>query len=152
MPSLYTEIVIHAPRSQVWQALVQKSDWLRWNTYLYDRDPYRDFRPGQKLMLSSRRVAGDEENDFESSVMVVQPNVCLGWTARAFGFNSEQMFELQDVGVNLTKYTHRATLTGALVPMLLPFIRQDEQRGMRRMAVELKQYVERSPQPRESVW
>lgn len=142
MPSLYTETIIHAPRAVVWQALVRKQDWLKWNTFLFDRQPEQAFQEGRSLLLSVRRVEGGDEIEFEASVNRVQENCYLRWRSSVPGLWNEHSFELQDVGVNLTQCMHRNRFDGLVAPMILPFIRQDEQRGMRRMAQELRQYAE----------
>ncbi len=142
MPSLYAEIEIDAPRSVVWRALMQKENWLYWNTFLFDRTPDRPFKQGDRLLLSLKRIASEAETEVEPLITLVQPNVCLRWVYKAPGFKSEHVFELQDIGRNRTKYTHRENLSGVVVRFTLPFIRQDEQEGLRRMARELKRYVE----------
>ncbi|HIK54795.1 MAG TPA: SRPBCC domain-containing protein [Synechococcales cyanobacterium M55_K2018_004] len=142
MPSLYAEIEIDAPRSVVWRALMQKENWLYWNTFLFDRTPDRPFKQGDRLLLSLKRIASEAETEVEPLITLVQPNVCLRWVYKAPGFESEHVFELQDIGRNRTKYTHRENLSGVVVRFTLPFIRQDEQEGLRRMARELKRYVE----------
>lgn len=142
MPSFYTEIEINASRSLVWSALVCKQDWLRWNTFLYDLAPDRPFIKGQTTLLSMRRVGGDEETELQARVSLVQPNVCLKWSYSAPGFQSVHVFELQEIGIDRTKYTHQEKIAGVLSRVFIPFIRRDEQQGMKRMAWELKQYAE----------
>lgn len=142
MPSLYTEIEINAPRAVVWHALIEKDAWLKWNTFLFDRAPTKSFQQGRSVLLSLRRVFGEEETEFQAKVTLIQPNVCLRWVSSAPGFKNEQVFELQDAGVSWTKYTHRENFSGLVTRVALPLIRQDEQQGMRRMARELKQYAE----------
>jgi hypothetical protein len=143
MPSLYTEIEISAPKSVVWQALIQKEAWSKWNTFLFDRTPEQPFKLGQTLLLSLRRLSGETETEFQARVTVVQPESCLQWVATAPGFKNEHVFELQEVGWQRTKYTHRENYSGLITHLVLPMMRQDEQQGLRRMARELKQYVER---------
>jgi hypothetical protein len=142
MPSLYTEIEINAPRAVVWQALLRKEDWLQWNTFLFDRSPNQRFERGRSLLLSLRRVAGEEETEFQAKIIQVQPDICLRWVSTAPGFRNEQIFELQDIGRGWTKYTHQEQFSGLVTRLALPLIRQDEQQGLRRMARELKQHVE----------
>lgn len=142
MPSLYAEIEINAPKSAVWQALIRKDHWLKWNTFLYDRNPTLPFKQGQTVQLSLKRLKDETETEFEPRILVLQPGVCLRWIYSAPGFRSEHVFELQEVGWNRTKYIHQETISGAMTFMFLPFLRQDEQQGLRRMARELKQYVE----------
>lgn len=142
MPSLYTEIEIHAPRHLVWQILLDKEDWLHWNTFLFDQDPTQAFVQGREISLALRRTLGETETQFQASMTVVQPEVCLQWVATAPGFWNEHVFELQDSGIGWTKYTHRENFSGLLTRLVLPFIRQDELQGLRRMAAELKHYAE----------
>jgi hypothetical protein len=143
MPSLYTDIEIYAPRQEVWRALFQKEGWVYWNTFLYDCDPKRRFAEGSEVWLSLRRVPGEEETEFQPRITLVQPNVCLRWVSAIPGLVTETVFELQDLGGDRTQYIHQETFSGALSRFILPFIRQDEQQGIRRMARELKQFMER---------
>jgi hypothetical protein len=143
MPSLYTEIEIQAPKSIVWQALVRKEKWLQWNTFLYDRNAALPFKQGHIVQLSLKRVSAEAETEFEPRIVLLQPDVCLRWIYAAPGFRSEHIFELQEIGRNRTKYIHQEQLSGPMTVLFLPFLRQDEQQGLRRMARELKQYVER---------
>jgi len=142
MPSLYTEIEINAPRAAVWQVLLQKENWLKWNTFLFDRSPTQTLVQGRSLLLSSRRVVGEEETEFEVLITLVQPNICLRWSASVPGFKNEHIFELQDVGYGWTKYTHREHFSGLITRLAFPLIRHDELKGLHRMAFELKSYVE----------
>ena len=142
MPSLYTTIEISAPRHQVWQALIRKDTWKYWNTFLYDRNSRRPFAEGREVFLSLRRVPGEEETEFQPIVTLLQPQVYLQWKASIPGFVSRQGFELQSIGPNRTQYIHQERFSGILTRVFLPFIRQDEHQGIKRMARELKQYVE----------
>lgn len=142
MPSLYTAVEINAPRRQVWRVLYHKELWLYWNTFLYDCDPEQKFVAGQDVYLSLRRVPGDEVTEFQPHVTLVQPAVCLQWVSNIPGFTSQHVFELQDLGRDRTQYIHHEHFSGKLTRLFLPFIRHDEQQGIRRMAWELKQYAE----------
>jgi hypothetical protein len=142
MPSLYIEIEINASRSAVWQALIRKQEWLKWNTFLYDRDGSRPFVQGQSVFLSLRRSSEESETEFEPLITLLQPETCLAWVYSAPGFRSEHVFELQDIGWQRTKYVHRETISGLMSRLFLPFLRQDELQGLRRMARELKRHVE----------
>lgn len=113
-----------------------------WNTFLYDCDPNQDFVEGKLVLLSMRRVPGDEATDFQPRITLVYPNVCLQWVSKIPGFACDQSFELQDLGHDRTQYIHHTQFSGTLTPFFLPFIRRDEQQGIRRMAQELKHYTE----------
>jgi len=142
MPSLYAEIEINAPKAVIWQALVSKENWLKWNTFLYDRNSEKTFAQGQVVHLSLRRLQEEAETEFEPRITLLQPEVCLRWSYSAPGMRSQQVFELQEISRNRTQYLHQAYFSGFVTHLFLPFLRQDEQQGMRRMARELKQYVE----------
>jgi len=143
MPSLYTEVEINASRRQVWRVLYHKERWMYWNTFLYDCDPDQAFEEGREVLLSLRRVPGEEETEFQPRITLVQPNACLQWVSTVPGFACESVFALQDIGRDRTKYIHQETFSGKFTRLFLPFIRQDEHQGIRRMAWELKHYTER---------
>lgn len=142
MPTLYTEIVIHAPRQAVWEALVYKDRWRFWNTFLYDCSPRAGFVPGKDVVLAVRRVPGDEPIEFRAKVRQVMDGYGIQWRAMIPGFASEVSLELQEVGPGRTKYLYQEKISGAIGRFALSFIRDDQMRGMRRMAQELKLYSE----------
>lgn len=141
--SLYTEIEIEAPHQLVWQVLLQKEQWQYWNTFLFDLDASQPFKQGEEVSLALRRLPNEEETEFQPKVTLVQPQVCLAWVSQIPGFRNEYVFELQEIGMGRTKYVHRDNFSGFLSRVFLPFIRQDEQLGIKRMARELKRYAER---------
>lgn len=141
MPSLYAQIEISAPKAVVWRTLLDKANWLHWNTFLYDRDPKLRFAQGCTVQLSLRRLREEAETEFAPKILLLQPGACLRWAYAAPGFKSEHLFELQDLGRNRTQYIHRERLSGMMSPFFLSFLRQDEQQGIRRMARELKYYL-----------
>ena len=143
MPTLYAELEIEAPRSRVWKALYHKQKWYRWNTFLFDCDPVHPFTLGAETSLSLRRFPEEEETEFQPLVTVLQPEVCLAWVSQIRGFRNEYVFELMDIGIDRTRYVHRNIFSGFLTPVFLPFIREDEQQAIKRMARDLKRYVER---------
>ncbi|HLO48911.1 MAG TPA: SRPBCC domain-containing protein, partial [Kamptonema sp.] len=143
MPSLHTEIEIDAPKYKVWRVLFHKEHWVKWNSFLFDRDSSVPFKYGQEVMLSVLRSYAEDETEFQPLVTVVQPDVCLVWVSAIPGFRSQNVFELEEVGIGRTRYIHKENFSGLLTGVFLPFIREDEQRGMERMARELKRYAER---------
>jgi hypothetical protein len=142
MPILYTEITIDAPCLRVWQTLNQKDRWLYWNTFLYDCSPNQYLGLGKSVLLSVRRREGEPETEFDAFVTLMQPQICLRWVTKIPGFRHEQTFELQEIGRDRTQYIHQSKFSGPLCKLFLPFIRRDEQRGMSRMARQLKGYTE----------
>jgi hypothetical protein len=142
MPTLYTEILIEAPRQAVWEALVYKDRWRFWNTFLYDCSPRLGFVPGKEILLAVRRVPGDEPIEFRAKVRTVMDGYGVQWKAAIPGFASEVSMELQELGQGRTKYLYQEKVSGAIGRFALSFIRDDQMRGMRRMAQELKLYSE----------
>lgn len=143
MPSFYTEVEIEASRRKVWRALFHKEQWQHWNTFLYDREPDKGFALNQEVVLAVHRSPTDEGTVFQPLVKLIQPEVCLSWVAEIPGFHNQSVFELQEIGLGRTKYIHKQEFSGWMTKLFLPFIREDEKRGMERMAYELKRYVER---------
>jgi hypothetical protein len=144
MKSLYTAIEINAPKSQVWQTLVNKARWKYWNTFLFDANPSQRLALGQPVSLSLRRFPENEETEFQPRIILFQPETCLRWVAKFPGFSQQYTFELQDIGIRRTKYVHTVRYSGVFSRAVLFFIRNDEQMGMKRMARDLKSYVESS--------
>lgn len=142
MVSLYAEIDINAPRFEVWDALIRKDQWYRWNTFLYDIDASLPFQQGREVLLALQRIEGEEDTEFQPTVTLVQPNCCLRWISKVPGLRSEHIFELEDIGANRTRYIHRERLTGLFARVFLPFIRKDEKQGIHRMARQIKRYTE----------
>lgn len=142
MPTLYAKAEIHAPRRIVWQALISKHNWFKWNTFLYDLSPDKALQQGNTVLLSIKRVPREEETEIQPRVMVVQTEACLHWLYLAPGIRNEHTFELQDLGGDRTQYVHREILAGPLGQLFFPFIRRNEQQGLYRMARELKHYTE----------
>jgi len=142
MTIIHTEIEISASKRRVWEVLMAKHKWKYWNTFLFDCDPSQGFQPGQKVSLSLRRFPTEEEREFQPRVILVQPEVCLKWVSFIPGFQSEYIFELQEIGNKRTQYLHKIRFSGSLERVLVPFIREDEKSAIKRMARELKRYTE----------
>jgi len=142
MPTLYAEIDINAPQSVVWDTLIRKEQWRFWNTFLYDCDPGLPIARGSEIYLSMQRLEGDEETEFQPLITMLRPPTMMRWVATIPGLRSEHIFELRESVPGRTRYLHRETFSGMLSKVFLPFIRQDERQGIRRMAQQLKLHVE----------
>ncbi|MEM9807565.1 MAG: SRPBCC domain-containing protein, partial [Cyanobacteria bacterium P01_D01_bin.56] len=147
MPSLYAEIEINATAAQVWDALVRKEDWRYWNTFLYDCDPRSNFMLGREVFLAMQRIEGDVDTEFQPVVTTLRPGSCLRWVSKIPGLKTEHSFEMQEITPGRTRYLHRDIFMGPLSGVFLPFIREDEREGLRRMAYQLKRYVESGGKP-----
>ncbi len=141
MPRLHVSTDIRAARPQVWDALLDKRLWRHWNTFLYDQTPNVPLSLNASVKLAMRRVSKETKTQFSVRVVYLRPEACLRWVAIAPGYRSEHQFELEE-GDGYTRYHHQEMITGPMSRLILPFIRQDELRGLRRMALELKRYVE----------
>ena len=143
MPTLYAEIDINAPQSVVWEALMRKDQWRYWNTFFYDCEPGIRMARGNELFLAMQRLEGDEETEFQPLITMLRPPSLMKWTSSIPGLKTEHTFELQERMPGRTSYLHRETFSGILSKVFLPFIRQDERQGLRRMAQQLKIHVEK---------
>ncbi|MGB7485113.1 MAG: hypothetical protein WA901_02915, partial [Phormidesmis sp.] len=144
MPSLYTEIDINAPQNVVWDALVRKDQWRFWNTFLYDCDPGLRIARGNEIFLAMQRLEGDEETEFQPVITMLRAPYMMRWVSTIPGLRSEHIFELRENVPGRTHYIHRELFSGILSKVFLPFIRQDERQGIRRMAQQLKMHVEQT--------
>ncbi|MEO1621719.1 MAG: SRPBCC domain-containing protein [Cyanobacteria bacterium J06632_3] len=142
MPSLYAEIDINAPQDVVWDALVRKDQWRFWNTFLYDCDPGLRIARGNEIFLAMQRLEGDEETEFQPLITMLRPPYMMRWVATIPGLRTEHVFELRENVPGRTRYMHRELFSGMLSKVFLPFIRQDERQGLRRMSQQLKMHVE----------
>ena len=142
MPTLYVEIDINAPQSVVWEALTRKDQWRFWNTFLYDCDPGLPIARGNEIFLSMQRLEGDEETEFQPTITMLRAPTMMRWVSTIPGLRSEHVFELRESTPGRTRYFHREVFSGILSKVFLPFIRQDERQGLRRMAQQLKMHVE----------
>jgi len=142
MPTLYAEIEINAPQSVVWDTLIRKDQWRYWNTFLYDCDPRLQMQRGGEIFLSMQRLEGDEETEFQPLITMMRSPHVMRWVSTIPGLRSEHTFELRETVPGRTRYLHRETFSGILSKVFLPFIRQDERQGLRRMAQQLKMHVE----------
>jgi hypothetical protein len=144
MPTLYAEIDINAPQSVVWEALTRKDQWRFWNTFLYDCDPSLQIVRGGEIFLSMQRLEGDEETEFQPVITMLRPPYMMRWISTIPGLRCEHVFELRETVPGCTRYIHREIFSGILSKVFLPFIRQDERQGLRRMSQQLKMHVENS--------
>ncbi|MEL6160168.1 MAG: hypothetical protein AAFR18_13215 [Cyanobacteria bacterium J06627_32] len=144
MPSLYAEIDINAPQGVVWEALIRKDQWRYWNTFLYDCEPGMRMARGNEIFLAMQRLEGDEETEFQPLITMLRPPTMLRWVSTIPGLRTEHVFELRENVPGRTHYIHRELFSGILSKVFLPFIRQDERQGLRRMSQQLKMYVEQS--------
>jgi hypothetical protein len=144
MPSLQTELIINTPVDHVWEVLCRKENWMYWNTYLYDCSFRVPLQEGSTTLLSLRRVDGDEPIEFQAQIRIYQPPFCLSWVAKIPGFKNKTTFDLQDIGQGCTRYSHQESYSGTFSRLALRWVREDQHRGMRRMARELKTHAERS--------
>ena len=142
MPTLYAEVDINAPQTVVWEALMRKDRWRYWNTFLYDCDPGIAIARGNELFLAMQRLEGDEETEIQPLITMLRPPSVMRWTVSIPGLKTEHVFELRERMPGRTQYLHRETFSGILSKVFLPFIRQDERQGLRRMAQQLKMHVE----------
>ena len=144
MPSLYSEIDINAPQSVVWDALVRKDQWRFWNTFLYDCDSSLRIARGNELFLAMQRLEGDEETEFQPLITMLRPPTMMRWVSTIPGLRCEHVFELRENMPGRTRFMHREVFSGILSKVFLPFVRQDEKQGLRRMSQQLKLHVEQN--------
>ena len=139
---LRTEIPIEAPAESVWNTLIDFEQFPVWNPMIRRAD-------GSVIEGASLSVfvqpPGAKGMAFAPTVTRVEPNRELRWLGK-LGirglFDGEHIFTIESTSPESVRFIHRERFSGALIPLMMPFIRDDTLRGFREMNVALKARVE----------
>jgi hypothetical protein len=132
---------IAAPPQQVWQILADLPAYPEWNPFIVDAAGA--LLEGERLRV---RIApeGGRATTFRSVVRCVVPGQELRWRGSLLLpglFDGEHAFRLQPLGRG-THVVQRERFTGALVPLLLPGMRERVQAGFEAMNAALRARAE----------
>jgi hypothetical protein len=142
MAKLLTDIIIDAPREEVWRALTDFSSYGQWNPYI--RAIHGDLAPGRPLTVTVAPPGGPGRT-FSPTVTGVEENREFRW---AWGmwkpelFLGEHIFTLESAGPGRTRFVHHEDFTGWLVPLHRAFRFGVTERGFRAMNQALKARLE----------
>ncbi|MEM1270336.1 MAG: SRPBCC domain-containing protein [Bacteroidota bacterium] len=140
--TLSTYIDIDAPTDQVWAALMDFESYPQWNPFI--REIRGEARRGARLFVRLG-PAGKSPMTFKPAVTSVEPNRKFAWLGTLVAgwlFSGEHTFELEPLGSGSTRFHHRETFSGLLLPLLRNSLDTDTRAGFEQMNEALKARVE----------
>lgn len=123
--SVRSETDIHAPAQQVWDVLLDFAAYPAWNPSI--RALRGEALLGASLRLRIPLLPGRRCLPVRATVTDVQPPFRLRWAGVLLSrrlFCGEHEFLLQSLGNGATRFIQRETFSGALLPLLAPWLRR----------------------------
>lgn len=141
MKSIRTDIPIDAPPETVWQVLTDFSRYPEWNPFIPTAQG--TVREGETITVRIEPPGG-QGMTFRPRLQRVDPNRELRWLGRLLLpklFDGEHVFELHPREGG-TRFVHRETFSGLLVPLLWGSMKDPTRRGFEAMNEALKAHAE----------
>ncbi len=142
MKELCSEIKIQAAATQVWQLLTNFDGFPQWNPFI--RWAKGEIKVGGRLEVRIQ-PSGTNGMTFKPTILKAEPNRELRWLGHLLIprlFDGEHMFIIETIETNHVRFIQREVFTGLLVPLLLPKLGKDTQRGFEEMNQALKVLAE----------
>jgi hypothetical protein len=141
---LNTSIEIDAPANTVWEVLIDFSCYGQWNPFI--RSISGEAKQGEQLEVFIQPPGGNGMT-FRPVILAVQPGHELRWRGQLLLpgiFNGEHQFQLEPIEANRTRFVHRETFSGLLVPLLWRDLDTKTRQGFEEMNHALKNVIEQS--------
>jgi len=140
MTTIYTEITINAPTTQVWEALTQFSDYGNWNPFIVEVTGEAKLDQTLKIKILSK----NKVQVFTPDIVNLQSPVNLEWVGKlpAGAFKGHHCFDLESITETQTKLIHQEHFSGWLKPLIMLMIGKDTEKGFNAMNLALKNHVE----------
>ena len=140
MKEIRTEIIIDAPRSEVWQVLTDFGKYARWNPFIVESE-------GQAIKGSKLRNVmkpGEKTQTFRPVVTQVEEGKRFEWLGKLplNAFIGRHYFELEDVSGGKTKLIHGEHFGGWFRGFIMKKVGEETRRGFIAMNRALKLEVE----------
>jgi hypothetical protein len=141
MKEIRTEIVIEAPRAQVWKTLMDFEKYGHWNPFIVSIEGKAI--KGGKLRNTMRQ--GKKDQVFKPQIMELIPEKRFEWLGKLplGAFTGRHYFILEDAGVGRTKLTHGEHFGGWLRKMIMNKIGEQTQNSFIAMNRALAEEVAR---------
>jgi hypothetical protein len=119
LPKLFTQLIIDAPRSRVWEVLSDFGAYSQWSATMQARELPSQVAPGERAMFCA--VPGrDWERLFEVEILRVEPPALLEWQGGVPDtFFGVHRFELQEEGPDRTLFTNSEFFSGSMVESMM---------------------------------
>ncbi len=140
MKHLKTEILIDAPKEQVWNILIDLAGYANWNPFIVSSEG--EAIVGQKL--KNKLMNNGKATVFSPVVTKVVPFREFEWLGSGMlgMFKGRHYFILEDLGENQTKFIHGEHFSGLLSGLILQLIGDSTKQGFESMNSALKNQVE----------
>lgn len=112
MPEVKTQLVIKAPRQQVFDAFVDKARWHEYST-MKDLSPNKPIGQGVRFAFLIR-VPGMPPAYIPVKVLIYDPGREVRWEGGVPGFRGEHYFQFEDAPGGGTLMTHGEIFSKAL--------------------------------------
>lgn len=142
--SLYTEIIIDAPREKVWEILMDFEEYGNWNPFITQISG--STKVGGKLSVKLQQPEG-KAFTFKPRVVVCEKAEEFKWQGHMIVpgiFDGEHCFKLKPVEGNKTKLIQRENFKGILLKYLWKDLNTKTVRGFELMNSALKERAEAS--------
>jgi hypothetical protein len=142
--TIETSIDIEAGTDAVWQVLTDFSAYPEWNPFI--RSIEGRLQEGERLSVLIQ-PPGQGSMRFRPRVQTMQPQRAFGWLGNLVMprlFDGHHEFALEPIG-HATRFHHRETFSGVLVPLVWNKMRQPTRAGFEAMNHAIKRRAESAP-------
>jgi len=138
---LKTEIVIDAPKEQVWEVLTDTKKYPNWNPFIISVKG--EMREGSQI--TNVMVNDKKETVFSPIITIYKENETLEWLGSGLGgmFKGRHYFKLEEVDNGKTKMLHGETFSGLLSGLIMQMIGEDTHTNFENMNSAMKDECEK---------
>lgn len=149
MQIIQSTILINAPKSLVWDILMDIDQYSKWN--LFTPTVETDFEIGSKIILHVNMTPGKKLLKQTEQILWIKEQESVAWGIEAmFPVRTERAQILTEKSATQTEYHTYDKFWGFLVPLVMLMYRAKVQAGFDSVALGLKNYAEQEFQRRQN--
>jgi hypothetical protein len=149
MQIIQSTILIHAPKSLVWNILMDIDNYNKWNPFTPKVET--NFKMGSKIILHVNMTTGKKLLQQTEQILWVKEEESVAWGIEAmFPVRTERAQILTEKSPTETEYHTYDKFWGILVPLVMWMYRDKVQTGFDSVALGLKNYAEQEFQRRQN--
>jgi len=149
MQIIQSTILINAPKSLVWNILMDIDNYNKWNPFTPKVET--NFKMGSKIILHVNMTPGKKLLQQTEQILWVKEEESVAWGIEAmFPVRTERAQILTEKSPTETEYHTYDKFWGILVPLVMWMYRDKVQTGFDSVALGLKNYAEREFQRRQT--
>jgi hypothetical protein len=149
MQIIQSTILIHAPKSLVWNILMDIDNYNKWNPFTPKVET--NFKMGSKIILHVNMTTGKKLLQQTEQILWVKEEESVAWGIEAmFPVRTERAQILTEKSPTETEYHTYDKFWGILVPLVMWMYRDKVQTGFDSVALGLKNYAEQEFQRRQT--